>query len=37
MTNLIEIGGWPEGIFLWIATASKEEELAIIKRLERWV
>lgn len=27
----------PEGIFLWIATASEEEELAIIKRLERWI
>lgn len=27
----------PEGLFLWIATTSEEEELAIIKRLERWV
>ncbi len=26
----------PEGLFLWIATESEEEELAIIKRLERW-
>lgn len=27
----------PEGLFLWIATTSEEEELAIIKSLERWV
>jgi hypothetical protein len=26
----------PEGLFLWIATESKDEELAIIKRLEKW-
>ncbi len=26
----------PEGLFLWIATESEEEELAIIKRLEQW-
>ena len=26
----------PEGIFLWIATESEDEELAIIKRLEKW-
>jgi hypothetical protein len=26
----------PEGLFLWIATESEEEELAIIKRLEKW-
>jgi hypothetical protein len=26
----------PEGIFLWIATATEAEELAIIKRLEKW-
>jgi len=27
----------PEGIFLWLATHSEEQELAIIKRLEKWV
>ncbi len=27
----------PEGIFLWMATHSEEQELAIIKRLEKWV
>lgn len=26
----------PEGLFLWIATQSEAEELAIIKRLEQW-
>lgn len=26
----------PEGIFLWIATESEDEELAIIKCLEKW-
>jgi len=27
----------PEGLFLWIATDTEEEELAIIKRLEKWI
>ena len=27
----------PEGIFLWVATENEEEELAILKRLEKWV
>ena len=26
----------PEGLFPWIATKSEEEEIAILKRLERW-
>jgi hypothetical protein len=26
----------PEGLFLWIATENEAEELAIIKRLEKW-
>ena len=27
----------PEGIFLWIGTETEEEELAILKQVERWV
>jgi hypothetical protein len=26
----------PHGIFLWVATTSEEEELEILKRIERW-
>jgi hypothetical protein len=26
----------PEGIFLWIATMSEEEELALLRKIERW-
>jgi hypothetical protein len=26
----------PEGLFLWIATESEEEELALLKKLGRW-
>ena len=26
----------PEGLFLWIAANGEEEQLAIIRRLERW-
>ncbi len=27
----------PEGLFLWVATASEEEELALLKKVEKWV
>jgi hypothetical protein len=26
----------PQGIFLWVGTEDEEEQLAIIKRLEKW-
>ncbi len=26
----------PKGLFLWVATESEEEELAILKRMQRW-
>jgi hypothetical protein len=26
----------PKGLFLWVATESEEEEIAILKRIERW-
>jgi hypothetical protein len=26
----------PEGIFLWIATDTEEEELELLKRISRW-
>ena len=27
----------PQGLFLWLATDSEEEELEILKRLKRWI
>jgi hypothetical protein len=26
----------PEGLFLWVATESEEEELALLRKVERW-
>jgi hypothetical protein len=26
----------PQGLFLWIATESEEEELAVLRKVERW-
>ncbi len=26
----------PEGVFLWVATESEEEELALLKRIQKW-
>jgi hypothetical protein len=26
----------PQGLFLWIATENEEEELAVLRKVERW-
>jgi hypothetical protein len=26
----------PKGLFLWVATESEEEEIEILKRIEKW-
>jgi hypothetical protein len=26
----------PQGLFLWVATENEEEELKILKRIEKW-
>jgi uncharacterized protein (UPF0264 family) len=26
----------PQGLFLWVATQDEEEELEILKRIEKW-